>query len=79
MVTAVRDDHRRRGLAGLLVESIVTDLQLRGAASATWLVRPDNAASLAFSRSVFPDADETSPPEDKPYLAFIVHLGEASQ
>ena len=76
MVTAVRDDRRRQGLARLLVESIVADLQRQGAASVTWLVHPGNAASRTFSRSVFPDADETSPPEDKPYIAFTLHLGK---
>ena len=30
-----------------------------------WLVYPTNLASIAFSRTVFPEADETYPPEDK--------------
>ena len=79
MVTAIRDDRRRQGMARLLVESVIVDLQRRGMASVSWLVHPDNAASLGFSRSVFPDADETSPPEDKPYIAFTVHLDEPAQ
>ena len=37
-------------------------------------VDPRNAASLAFSRSVFPDADELSPPEDDPYVRFVLGL-----
>lgn len=79
MVTAIRDDRRRQGLARMLVESVIVDIQRRGTATVSWLVHPDNAASLAISRSVFPDADETSPPEDRPYIAFTLHLGEASQ
>jgi hypothetical protein len=40
----------------------------------SWLIHPANAASLAFSRSVFPDADESSPPEDDPYVRCVLGL-----
>jgi RimJ/RimL family protein N-acetyltransferase len=74
MVTAIRADHYRQGLARILVESVVADLQSHGAQSVTWLVHPRNHASILFSRNVFPEADETSPPEDKPYVAFTLTL-----
>lgn len=74
MVTAVRHDRQRQGLARLLVESIAADVQRRGVVSLTWLVHPHNLNSMMFSRSVFPDADETYPPEDRPYAAFTLRL-----
>lgn len=79
MVTAIRHDRQRGGLARLLVESVALDLQRRGVASLSWLVHPANHASVAFSRSVFPDADETYPPEDRPYAAFTLWLDEPSR
>ena len=39
-----------------------------------WLVYPTNLASIAFSRTVFPEAHETYPPEDKPYASFVLSL-----
>lgn len=75
MVTAVWPDHERRGLARLLVASVIADLQRTGAQSVTWLVHPRNHPSIAFSRKVFPDADETYPPDDAPYVAFTLILG----
>jgi hypothetical protein len=49
-------------------------MQSHGARSVTWLVHPRNQASMLFSREGFPEADETSPPEDKPYVAFTLTL-----
>jgi predicted N-acetyltransferase YhbS len=74
MVTAVRADHQRSGLATLLVQSVVADLQASGVRFVTWLVHPQNLPSVQFSRRVFPEADETAPPEDRPYLAFTLTL-----
>lgn len=74
MVTAVWPGHERSGLARLLVTSVVADLQRTGARSVTWLVHPRNQPSIAFSRQVFPEADETYPPEDAPYVAFTLTL-----
>jgi hypothetical protein len=37
-------------------------------------VHPRNHASILFSREVFPEAAETSPPEDKPYVVFTLSL-----
>lgn len=74
MVTAVRDDQRRSGLARHLVESALTDLAGHGVRSVEWLVHPSNLTSIGFSRSVFPEADETYPPEDKPYVSFALGL-----
>ena len=74
MVTAVRNDQRRTGLARHLIESVLDDLADHGAKSVEWLVHPSNLTSIAFSRSVFPEADETYPPEDKPYVSFALGL-----
>jgi hypothetical protein len=35
---------------------------------------PGNAASIAFSRAVIPEADETNPPDDAPYVSFALSL-----
>lgn len=74
MVVAVRQDRQRTGLARLLAEAVVVEMQVDGVQSVSWLIHPANAASLAFSRSVFPDADESSPPEDDPYVRFVLGL-----
>ena len=74
MVTAVRADARRGGLARLLVTSVIADMQSAGARTVSWLVHQDNAASLAFSRNTFDEADERQPPEDKPYIRFTLYL-----
>jgi GNAT superfamily N-acetyltransferase len=74
MVTAVRADRQRTGLAQHLVESVLADLRSQGVESVEWLVHPRNAASIAFSRAVFPEADETNPPDDAPYVSFALSL-----
>lgn len=74
MVTAVRGDQQRTGLARLLVESVLADLGSRGCESVEWLVHPSNRPSIEFSRNVFPEADETQPPEDDPYVSFALAL-----
>ena len=74
MVTAVRADQQRAGLAQHLVESVLVDLRSQGVVSVEWLVDPRNAASIAFSRAVFPEADETNPPDDAPYVSFVLTL-----
>jgi ribosomal protein S18 acetylase RimI-like enzyme len=74
MVVAVRADQRRRGVALFLVESVLADLRRRDVRTVRWLVHPRNAQSIAFSRSVFSEADETQPPEDKPYVSFVLGL-----
>ena len=74
MVTAVRIDHRRTGLAQTLVESTIADLRAEGCESVEWLVHPRNRPSIEFSRSLFPAADETQPPEDHPYVSFALGL-----
>lgn len=45
-----------------------------GITSVSWLVAPDNHESLAFTRNVFPEAEETQAPEDRPYLRFTLRL-----
>jgi GNAT superfamily N-acetyltransferase len=79
MVIAIRYDRQRSGLARLLVESVALDLQRRGVASLSWLVHPGNQRSLAFSRTVFPDADETYPADDQPYVAFRIWMADLPQ
>jgi len=74
MVTAVRAGQQRTGLAQHLVESVLVDLRSQGVESVEWLVHPGNAASIAFSRAVFPEADETNPPDDAPYVSFALSL-----
>ncbi len=74
MVFAVHQDRQRTGLARPLVEALVAEMQVDGVQSVSWLIHPANAASLAFSRSVLPDADESSPPEDDPYVRFVLGL-----
>lgn len=74
MVLAVRADHRRSGLATTLLESVLTEMQLDGVRTASWLVHPANHGSVAFSRTSFPEADETYPPEDRPYARFSLLL-----
>jgi GNAT superfamily N-acetyltransferase len=74
--STVRADQRRRGIAKLLLESIVNELQQSGARSVDWLVHPANNPSIQFSRNTFPTADETCPPEDQPYVRFSVSLVE---
>lgn len=74
MVTAVTASEQRNGLARLLVTSIIDDIRRQGGRTVVWLVHPANSASVAFSRRTFPDAEETSPPEDKPFLAFTLYL-----
>ena len=74
VVTAVRRDRQRSGIAQLLVESLVADVATRGARTIEWLAHPANEASLSFSRRLFPEADETSPPDDAPYVRFVIGL-----
>lgn len=74
MVVAVPAGHRRSGLARTVTESILVEMQRAGVRTVQWLVHPRNAASLAFSRSVFPEADELQPPEDRPYVKFVLGL-----
>ena len=74
MVVAVRVDHRRSGIGTVLLESVLAEMQRQGVLTASWLVHPANLASAAFSRTGFPDADETYPPEDRPYARFTLRL-----
>lgn len=74
MVVAVHSAHRRSGLARMVTEAVIAEMQASGVESVSWLVHPRNLASMRFSRSVFPDADESSPPEDDPYVSFVLGL-----
>jgi len=74
IVVAVTADRQRTGHARYLVESILAQLQDDGVRTVEWLVHPRNLASIAFSRSVFPEADDSQPPEDKPYTCFVLAL-----
>ena len=74
MVVAVRADHQRSGSARVLTESVFADMQRHGVRTVGWLIHPSNLASIAFSRSVFAEAGETYPPEDRPYARFVVSL-----
>ena len=74
MVVAVRADHLRSGIARVLTESLLSEMTLDGVRTVGWLVHPSNHASIAFSRSVFAEADEMYPPDDRPYARFVVSL-----
>lgn len=74
MVTAVRHDHQRCGVAQLLLDSLVSELAQRDVRSVEWLVHPSNTASMLFSRQSFPEAQEYGRPEDKPYVLFVLEL-----
>lgn len=74
MVTAVRADQQRSGLARHLVESTIADMRSLGCESVEWLVHPGNRPSIAFTRTVFPEADERQSPEDEPYVSFVLDL-----
>ena len=50
------------------------EMQRREVRTMRWLVHPSNTVSLAFSRRVLPDADETYPPDDRPYVSFAILL-----
>ena len=55
MVVAVRHDQRRGGIAKVLAESVIAEMQRYGVRSVHWLVHPTNLASIGFSRVVFPE------------------------
>lgn len=74
MVVAVRTGHQGSGLGRAVTEAIFAEMQADGVRSVRWLVHPRNYASVAFSRAVFPEAGETSPPEDHPYLSYELGL-----
>jgi Acetyltransferase (GNAT) family len=75
MVTAVTQARQRRGLAMILARSVILSMRSNGAKSVTWLVHPRNQVSLQFCRAAFPEADESTPPEDKPYVTFTLVIG----
>ena len=74
MVVAVRQGRQQAGLARIVTEAVVAEMQSDGVRSVSWLVPPSNAPSIGFSRHVFPEAEESSPPEDAPYLRFVLGL-----
>ena len=74
LVVAVRADHQRSGVARVLSESLLSEMQHDDVRTVGWLVHPSNLGSIAFSRSVFAEADETYPPDDRPYARFTLSL-----
>ncbi len=74
MVTAVRIDRQRSTIGQTLVESLLVDLRNRGCETVEWLVAPGNHASIAFSRSRFPEAEESQPADVAPYVQFFLRL-----
>ena len=74
MVVAVRADRQRSGVARVLTESVLSEMQRDGARTVGWLVHPSNLGSIAFCRTVFAQADETYPHEDRPYARFVLRL-----
>lgn len=74
MVVAVRADRQRSGVARVLSESLISEMQRDGVRTVGWLVHPSNLGSIAFSGSVFAEADETYPSDDRPYARFTLGL-----
>ena len=74
MVTAVRIDHQRSAIGQILVESPLVDLRNHGCETVEWLVAPGNHTSIAFSRSRFPEAEESQPADVAPYVHFFLRL-----
>jgi RimJ/RimL family protein N-acetyltransferase len=74
MVTAIQRTYQRGGYATAILEALFDHLRETGVDSVEWLVHPANHASIQFSNHTFPMADETSPPEGKPYLRFLLRL-----
>ena len=74
MVVAVRGDRQRGGLGRLLFESGIAAIQHSGARLVSWLIAPANHASLQMTHQLFSGADETSPPDDQPYIRFELRL-----
>lgn len=74
MVTAIQRTYQRDGYATAVLEALFEHLRETGVDSVEWLVHPANHASLQFSNRTFPMADETSPPDSKPYLRFTLRL-----
>ena len=74
MVTAIQRRYQRSGYATAVVEAVLDDLRGSGVRTVDWLVHPRNQASIAFSCRTFPMADESSPPEDQPYVRFLLSL-----
>ena len=59
----------------MLAESVIAEMQREGGPPTCPLTcLPTNLASIAFSRTVFPEADETYPPEDKQCASFMLSL-----
>ena len=56
------------------MESVIADMHQDDVRYVHWLVYPANLESIAFSRSVFPDAEKSYPPEDRPYARFVLSL-----
>lgn len=73
MVVAVRADQQRSGMARVLTESLLSEMHRNGVRTVRWLVHSANFGSIAFSRSVFAEADETHP-EDRPHAMFVLGL-----
>jgi ribosomal protein S18 acetylase RimI-like enzyme len=74
MVAAIAARHQRNGLATAMLNSVFNNMATTDTRWVTWLVHPGNRNALRFSRKSFPDADETSPVVDDPYVAFTLQL-----
>jgi GNAT superfamily N-acetyltransferase len=74
MVTAIQRAYQRDGYASAVLEALFGHLRETGVDSVEWLVHPANHASIQFSNRTFPMADETSPPDSKPYLRFMLRF-----
>ena len=70
-VAAVRHDQQRSRDRALLAESIFPTMYRDGVRTVSWLIDSSNLGSITLSRTVFPEADETYPPEDKPYASLF--------
>ena len=62
------------GYATAIIETVLDAFRNEGVRTVDWLVHPRNLTSIAFSSRTFPTADETNPPEEQPYVRFLLHL-----
>jgi GNAT superfamily N-acetyltransferase len=76
-LVAVHARYRRDGYAASLMEHVLTELQVAGVSTVSWLVHPANQASYLFCEATFGDiAEMTQPADEKPYLRYTLTLSE---
>ena len=76
-LVAVDARYRRDGYAASLMEHVLTELQVAGVSTVSWLVHPANQASYLFCEATFGHvAEMTQPADEKPYMRYILSLND---